>query len=236
MAKLAKGRTEYLTPEEITREALRQFDEGDRPLSMRNLAKAMGVAPSSIYHYFASEDAIIRSAVALVYEEAIADFFALHHDQFPEDPVDFLVSSARCLRRAFTAHFRIAPYLAMAPEGTDRFGGIMAVLGSSFERMGFHGKTAGRALYAFGNYVYGSILVSASIRIADERLEPPPVPYGTLATHRPEGLPRATADTEEALDQIVATPGRREDEEEEALFEDGLRMLIAGMEAALPVG
>ena len=66
MTRLAAGRTTHLEPEEIARETLRLFDEGSDP-SIRQLATALNVTPSAIYHHFDSRAEIVQAAVEMVW-------------------------------------------------------------------------------------------------------------------------------------------------------------------------
>lgn len=85
------------------------------------------------------------------------------------EPTDLLLRSALSLRRAFLRHFRIARYITINPQPSQRFSGLMAILSEAFEQLRITGDKAGVAVFAYGHFVYGSILVSVSSQMADER-------------------------------------------------------------------
>ncbi len=228
MPRLGHGRDTALTPEEIAREALAQFDSSANGLSMRALARELGVVPASIYYHFKNEDGVIQSALALVYEEAVSDYLAKMGSPIvdPPAPVELLVESAVSVRRAFARHFRITPYLGLMPLSSPRLAGIVAIFGAAFENLGLTPVRAGAALFAFGHYVYGSVMLSGSGRLAAERIGERAQPFSS-AEDRTSVAPGVHETTFEELDRAIALSGSFTAEEEE-LFVMGLRMLIAG--------
>ena len=85
MTRLAHGRTTHLERAEIAAETLRFFDAGDDP-SIRQLASALQVTPSAIYHHFASRAEIVQAAVDIVWQEILVDLLARVGDPFETDP------------------------------------------------------------------------------------------------------------------------------------------------------
>jgi len=218
----------YLTADEIAREALHQFDVGRRPLSMRQLAAALGVGAPALYHYFPTESHVIRAALQLVFEEAIVEALEIVGDPLagPVDPEVLLTGVALAVYRAFDRHYRIAPHMAMAPEATSRLAGVLTILGSAMEQLGASGPSAAASLSAYGNYVYGSVVIGATRRIDDERFQHAAgEPFSTTSV-RPADAPPIGEDTAEAVDRLLARGV------EEEAFLTGLRVVIAGIRAA----
>jgi AcrR family transcriptional regulator len=227
MPRVAAGRTEYLTEREIAQEALRQFDEGTRQPSIRQLASALGVSPTAIYHHFPGRAAIIRAAVDLVFEEAERMFMEALPDPFAEGigPVDILIQSGLATRRAFDRHFRIAPFMAATPEPSPWLSRTLALMTLIFEGLGLEGEDAAGPFHTYCSFVFGAVIVAATRRISDEELGRsegvvPSDPDGGNQDFGPEEAPtlRALAD--------IPTLSVTDPERDEELFVGGLRRLI----------
>ena len=229
MARMAVGRTTHLTKEEVARETLALYDEGD--FSMRSLGARLRVSPAAIYNHFENQSAVIVEAVALVWEEAATALMTEIADPIgqPGDPVEFLVLAATCARRAFIRHYRIATNLALpTPEADGRLSGTLAILGSLFESAGLEGQDAGDAFYAYLTYTLGSILYRTH-RLADsERLGiDPEVRAFSSAAARPDDAPVVSPATLEGIDRTIGDAGSDE-QAEERQFALGLRRLLEG--------
>lgn len=226
MSRKAKGRSSYLTADEIAKAALRQFDTSPQALSMRALAAALGVSPASIYHHFPNEEAVIRAAMALVFEEAVNDFLAggPQPPSWTFEPIDFLVRSAVCLRRAFLHHYRIARNIGMSPDPSERMSDAIAVYGQAFERLGLSGERAAEALFAWGHFVYGSILISSSALVSAERWHETRRPFSSEAT-RGVNAPEISDTTSKSLDAVLSSTFAATDHEER-LFITAVQRLV----------
>ena len=211
--RLARGRKTHLTPEEIAAEALGQFDRGQDP-SIRSLASALGVAPTAIYHHFSSRSAIVDAALGLVWTEASGEGHRLVEAGEVTDPTEVLVAAALATRRAFGHHHQIAPFIASTPAANDQLGANLDLLAAAFESLGLSGEEAGRAFHAYGSFAIGSTLVlAARLNVGDA---------GTAAATED----RRQGDTHGALEGMVDL-SYSDPEQDEALFVDGLRRLIA---------
>lgn len=219
MPRLARGRKTHLTPEEIATEALRQFD-GDQDPSIRSLASALGVAPTAIYHHFASRSAIVDAAIGIVWREASKEGFRQLEASDPKDPTGPLVAAALATRRAFGNHHQIAPYIAATPGASEQLAANLGLLAGAFETLGLRGEEAGRAFHAYGSFAVGSTLVlAARLNRGDEGSE------GKSATGD-DAKEMPGADTQAALEAMVDF-SYSDPERDEELFVDGLRRLIA---------
>lgn len=230
MTRTAQGRDTFLSREEIAKTALRLFDTDTRPLSVRRLGDALGVRSGAIYRYFESERQIIDAALTLVYEEAVTDVlreFAARSGE-PEDPADRLAIAAVALRRAFARHYRIAPHLATAPEPTPNFAILMSILGAWMEELGLTGERAAMGLAAFGNYVYGGIIISAVRQMQTDLVAETRPPLSTTEI-RPDPNHRPTSETRAALDHLI---GVQTYTDEEKYFIGGLQLVLDGIKGA----
>lgn len=220
MTRLAKHRDRPLARDEIATVALKQFDAGADP-SMRQLAAALSVAPSAIYHHFPSRAAIVQAAVELVWQEATVEFLQLVVDPAADDPVDVLVAAGIATRRAFGAHYRIAPFLAATPETSDFQSDLLALLANLFERLGLTGDAAGEAFHAYASYTIGAIVFAATRRLANEQLELTPTARRAADRSRPS----TRSALEAMMDVSVADPAH-----DEAVFANGLRSYLHSLQ------
>jgi AcrR family transcriptional regulator len=237
MTRMAVGRTTHLSQEEIVETALVLLDEGDGEFSMRALAARLKVSPAALYHHFERQNDLVAAVVARVWDEAVTEFLAAVSEPFSgnADPLEVLVVGAICARRAFGRHPRVAPYIALPPRGGEaRLAGALAVFGFMMERLGIEGHLAGDAMYAYSNYVIGSLLFSAQRQLVIEQLDVRPAPQGySSSASRPEDAPVPSAETIAAIDQVVATEGS---EAEEAMFVSGLHALLRGLMSPADTG
>ena len=229
MARMAAGRTTHLTKQEVARETLALFDDGE--FSMRALGARLSVSPAAIYNHFENQSAVVQAAVSLVWEESITAFLAEIADPLgqPGNPVEFLILAATCARRAFSRHYRIATNLALPPAESDsRLAGALAIFGNLFESAGLEGEDVSDAFYAYSTYTLGSILYRTHRRLASEQLGiNPQVASFSSATARPEDAPVVSSTTIEGIDRTIASTDSDE-AVEERLFKIGLRRLLEG--------
>lgn len=215
MPRLAQDRDTHLTPDEISTEALRQFDEG-RPPSIRGLAAALKVAPTAIYYHFPSRAAIIDAAVEKVWQEAFQIGAQLVPNLSDVTPEELLVAAGLATRRAFVRHGLLAQHLAETPEMGERMAHNLSLMAGAFERLGLTGEDAAVAFHTYASYVIGSTLfvtmraVAGPPRIADPDPDAP------------------NADTRAALQRMMRVSAT-DPERDEELFVHGLRQVVAGL-------
>lgn len=230
MTRLAAKRDTHLTPAEIAAEALRQFDAGGDEPSIRSLAAALKVAPSAIYHHYASRSNIVHAAVAHVWDQATTELLELVPMPFDADPSEVLVASGIATRRAWLAHYRLAPYMAATPESNEFVTNALGLLANVLERMGLEGDRAAAALHTYSSFMIGAVLFAAARRAANEQLE-----ANGSGRSRENFEARASsvggssegtrASIATVMDVSVADPAR-----DEELFADGLRRLVASLQ------
>jgi AcrR family transcriptional regulator len=231
MARLAANRATHLTPQEIAREVLRQFDSGQDEPSIRSLASALQVAPTAIYHHFPSRAAILQAAVELVWNQTTAELLKLLPNPLEADPLEVLVAGGIATRRAWLEHYRLAPYMAASPEANEFTDNALALWGTLFERLGLEGEQAAAAFHSYCTYMIGGVLFAATRLATNEKLARPSSERSTPAGRRFQSQPppgverRTTRATRLSMDQMMdlSTVDPRRDEE---LFAQGLRRLI----------
>ena len=230
MPRLAQGRADYLTSEEIAREALRQFDEGAQRPSLRQLASALGVSPTAIYHHFATQAQIVEAAVDLVFAEATDELFVLLPNPFDEniDPAEVLIMSGLATRRAFMRHYRIAPVLAAAPLATEWLSTTLGFMAVIFERLGLRSEDAAAAFHTYASYVLGAVIFAATRNLANEELHASPAgDMAAAASFTTADLTPAEEYTQTrlALDYVMGV-SVSDPQHDEDLFALALRRLV----------
>ena len=228
MTRLAAGRTTHLEPEEIARETLRLFDEGSDP-SIRQLATALNVTPSAIYHHFDSRAEIVQAAVELVWTEILAETTVAVGNPFEADPLEVLLTVGLNARRAFLRHFRITPYMAAIPRSGELSAGGMALFANVFERLGVSGPEAGDAFHYYASYCFGNALYAASRLGANQVLGPEHPGHEQLEEFRRNAGIEGTSseETRAALDAVLDL-SEMDPERDEELFVMGMRQILEG--------
>jgi TetR/AcrR family transcriptional regulator, tetracycline repressor protein len=211
MTRLAANRDTHLTPAEIATEALGQFDAGAAEPSIRSLAAALRVAPSAIYHHYGSRAAIVQAAVELVWAESATEFLRLVPQPYETEAEEALVAAGIATRRAWLAHYRLAPYMAATPQASEPITNALTLLASLFERLGLEGEHAATAFHTYSSFMIGAVLFAAARRGANEEL-------GERSENGGYGR------FDEVMLVSVADPAR-----DEELFAEGLRRLIEGV-------
>jgi len=228
MTRLAAKRDTHLTPAEIAAEALRQFDaSGDEP-SIRSLASALKVAPSAIYHHFASRSDIVHAAVALVWDRATSELLELVPMPFDADPVEVLVASGIATRRAWLAHYRLAPYMAATPGSSEFITNALGLLANVLERMGLEDERAAAALHTYSSFMIGAVLFAAARSAANEQLEANGNGHSRRFEARPSDLAGSSAGTRASIAAVMEV-SVTDPERDEKLFAEGLERLIASL-------
>ncbi len=227
MTRLAAKRDTHLSRAEIAAEALRQFDAGGDEPSIRSLASALKVAPSAIYHHYASRSDIVHAAVGLVWDQA-TELLELV-PPFDADPAEVLVASGIATRRAWLAHYRLAPYMAATPESNEFVTNALGLLANVLERMGLEGERAAAALHTFSSFMIGAVLFAAARCAANEQLEAngngrSRQTFDAKSTSVANASEGTRASIAEVMEMSVTDPKR-----DEKLFAEGLERLVASL-------
>ena len=229
MTRLAAKRDTHLSRAEIAAEALRQFDAGGDEPSIRSLASALKVAPSAIYHHYASRSDIVHAAVALVWDQATTELLELVPMPFDADPAEVLVASGIATRRAWLAHYRLAPYMAATPESNEFVTNALGLLANVLERMGLEGERAAAALHTFSSFMIGAVLFAAARCAANDQLEAngngrSRQSFDAKSSSVANASEGTRASIAEVMEMSVTDPKR-----DEKLFAEGLERLVASV-------
>lgn len=228
MTRLPKDRETHLSAKEIATEALRQFDASKTEPSIRSLAEALNVAPSAIYHHFPSRAAIVQAAVERVWWEATSGLLELTPEPFEADPTEVLVNTGLASRRAWLAHYRLAPYLAASPAVNDFTRDALGLMSGVFERLGLRGEQAASAFHVYAAFMIGAVLFTASRKAANEQLAAETGEVRFRTEHTPAAARRSSESTREAIDETMALAAEDPIADEE-LFAQGLHKLVASL-------
>ncbi|MEC3956561.1 TetR/AcrR family transcriptional regulator C-terminal domain-containing protein [Nocardia sp. CDC153] len=192
----------------IARVALAQLDEvGLEALSLRRVAKDLGVHPSALYYHFANKQELLDEMARVIVLDTIGDRpgpTGIHWD-------DWLIHLARTQRHAARTHRDGAVLMLRARPNADYQFAYLDTLIALLVAEGFTAEGAGRAFAAVTSYAIGVAAAEQQrVYIAQDTATPP-----AAADH-----PGFTA---------IANASSAE----EASFEAGLRWLIDGLRADL---
>ena len=209
---------ETLTRERIVSTALSLVDEGGmEALSMRRLAKGLGVDPMAIYHHLPNKRALLSAVVGEVFSEIRVPE--------PEEGGDLrdwrerVRAWARAFREVSRAHPKLVPHLASYPEAAaEATLESTEELYAAFEAAGMPPREIVGAVGVVVDYLNGFALAEASGAVGepDEQRE-----MVAMLDAMPRGELPAMRRTFEAL----AGEGLATD------FEFGLEVVLAGLEA-----
>jgi AcrR family transcriptional regulator len=230
MTRLAGNRDTHLTSAEIAAAALRCFDEGSSPPSIRQLATMLGTSSSAIYYHVSSRAEIIQAVVDLVWEEATAEFLELVGARPGADPRDTMVKAGLATRRAFARHYRVAPFMAATPDMTRVASDTVDLMGDLLGRLGLTPEEAASAFHSYASFTIGSVVFSALRRITNEefatsRSAPDPADEGGPATDAMRSR----------LIEVVSV-STDDPDRDEALYLEGLTRLVSTFGPGGPAG
>ncbi len=211
-----KAGEEPLTRGRILKMALSLVDEhGMEALSMRRLAKELGVDPMAIYHHVPGKRALLTGLI----EEVFSEMRVPASRQTGEDWRERVRGWARAFRGVARAHPNLISYLPTNPEAA-----AAATLDSTeelyaaFEAAGMPPRTIVRAADLVVDYLNGFALAEASGALGepDEQRE-----MLAMLDARPQGgLPAMRRTLEALAGENLGTD-----------FEFGLEVVLAGLEA-----
>ena len=228
MTRLAGNRDTHLTSAEIAAAALRCFDEGSSPPSIRQLATMLGTSSSAIYYHVSSRAEIVQAVVDLVWEEATAEFFGLLGDRPGADPRDTMVKAGLATRRAFARHYRVAPFMAATPDMTRVASDTVDLMGDLLGRLGLTPEEAASAFHSYASFTIGSVVFSAMRRITNEEFDaarPTGEPAGEGDGEAGDGGPADGAMRRRLIE--VVSVSTDDPDRDEALFLEGLTRLVS---------
>lgn len=209
-----------LTRERILEVALLLVDqEGIEALSMRRLAKQLGVDPMAIYHHLPNKRALLSALIEEVFSEMRVPE--------PEEAGNWQERVrvwARAFRDVAQAHPKLVPHLASYPEAAaEATLESTEELYAAFEMAGMVPRQAVGAVGVVVDYLNGFALAEASGALGDPDKQREML---TMLDARPQGELPAMRRAFKALPA------------EEAMtdFEFGLEVVLAGLEATVGRG
>lgn len=211
----AVGRTTPLERDEILERALQIVDrEGRDELSMRRLAKELGVTPMALYHYVRDKKSLMSALVDKVWAEIYAGMPA-----FEGDSAEWMIQSNIRVREVWLQHADLANLAVAVSEPDEVFFQLTSALTEAVERTGF--PDVALAYSAVQNFTMGSIQTNANRRAA------------SLYFGRDPDVVRDQV--EQLLVERRASPNHRAvvearfDDGDDANFEPSLRTLVDGL-------
>jgi len=174
----AQGRHAGLTREQVLRAALALVDrEGAGALSMRRLARDLGVEAMTLYHHVRNKQALEDALV----EQVLAD--ALPGSRASGPWQDVLAQHARALHHGLAAHPGVVPLFASRPALTARNLDELEALLETLTGAGFAPGTALQLVHAVGSAVVWHHLAESGGAAAavPEDVATPPLVAAALA-------------------------------------------------------
>ena len=206
---------ETLTRERILSAALALVDEeGMEALSMRRLAKELGVDPMAIYHHLPNKRALLCAIIERVFSE-----MRVPEPEGVEGWRERVRAWARAFREVARAHPRLVPHLASYPEAAaEATLESTEELYAAFEAAGMSPTQIVGAVGVVVDYLIGFALAEASGAVGepDEQRE-----MIEMLDARPRG----------ELPAMRRTLGALAGEDLGTDFEFGLEVVLAGLEA-----
>lgn len=195
--------------------------EGLDAVSLRRIAGQLGVTPMALYRYVASKEQLFDEMLDTVWDEIEIP------DPGAGDWWKGLATLARSTRAAFLAHPAAAAIAARRPGGGTNILRVIEAILALLERAGLDSEQAARIYLPFARSLLALIFFEASLLpelSAEERRQ-----QALRTRFELESLP-----TDEFAHVIAAAPHLATPYEPERVFEEGLQLLHAGIEAQLP--
>ncbi|HWI70544.1 MAG TPA: pantoate--beta-alanine ligase, partial [Baekduia sp.] len=222
-----RGRGSGLNRDEIVAVALKVAEaEGPDAVSMRRIAKDLGVGTMSLYHHIPTKDDLLD----LMHDSVMGEL-VIPADELAGDWQEALAQISRRTRAVYERHRWMVSGAWERPQFGPR---AFAHVEQSLAIMA--GVPRDRAMQMLGvadDYVIGFVSRQVAARQALERAGMDQREF--LEALRPY-VERLLADRAEEFPHLASVTGDGEDwvQDEDERFEQGLRWLIAGMAQALP--
>jgi TetR/AcrR family tetracycline transcriptional repressor len=144
-----------LDRQRVVREALSLLDEvGLEGLSLRRLARSLGVQAPALYRHFAGKEDLLAAMAGSIFDAELA---VLDRPAPGADWADWLVARCRALRRAMLAHRDGGRLKEHLRDPAEHWPGTELLL-QMLEQAGFSAREAMDAISALGYHVLGSVI------------------------------------------------------------------------------
>ena len=211
----ALRRTTPLEREEILDRALAIVQkEGRDAVSMRRLAKELGVTPMALYHHVPDKPTLMSALVDRVWDAVLA----VPVPAFAQ-PIDALVHSCISIRQVWLSCFDLASLAVAVAEPDETFLRVTRNMTVTFELLGF--PDVPLAYSAIQTFTMGSLEVAANRKAASSYFGRDPKAVRAKA--------QRLLSKHQASDNHRGVVEARFDEGDDAHFEASLRALIAGL-------
>lgn len=169
-----------LTRDEILSAALAIIDEsGEAAFAMRKLASALGVEAMSLYHHFASKDAILDGVVERIFAEMTLP------QPLPESWSALAEEMFVAFRRVLLAHPNAIALLARRPLNTGSSADFVEIPLSVLAKSGLPAERVGQLYQSLVAYAFGHAFVASDQPVASEeaplRMDPERYPFARAA-------------------------------------------------------
>jgi AcrR family transcriptional regulator len=215
MTKITRQPKPPLTHDRILTSAMELADrDGLDALTMRRLAKSLGVEAMSLYYHVANKDELLDGMVDLVFAEV----------ELPSHDVDWRTAMrqrANSQRQAMLRHpWAISVMESRTSPGPFTLRHHDAVLGRC-RAAGFSVEMSAHAFSLIDSFIYGFVLQEITLPFTDDNVEEM---VDQMIAHLPqEEYPHLTELTVEHVSQAGYSYG--------AEFDFGLEIILAGLEA-----
>ncbi len=200
-----------LSARHIAETALAIIDAGGLDaFSMRKLGATLAVDPMAVYHYFPNKAALFDAIVETIYTQIDTS------GEVPDAWDDAVATYVHAMRSAMRAHPHALALVATRPVNTAPVLALVEILASRLTRAGARPADALAMVNCLGPYVIGHLLADVGAPVGGP--EGPPPDGETLD---PSAIPTLAAAMEQGW---VFDP--------DALFDSGLRAMIAGFGTA----
>ena len=134
----ALGRSTPLELDEILTTALRLVqEEGRDVLSMRKLAKEVGVTPMALYHHIPDKPSLMNALVERVWLEIYNG-----RPQIPDDSIETIIQTSVRIRKVWLEHFDLANLAVAVAEPDENFYFLTLALTAGMETAGVSRRPA----------------------------------------------------------------------------------------------
>lgn len=151
---MGRPSTPILSVDKIAAAALRLVDAG-HDLRMSDVAAALGVRPSSLYHHVTGKADVVEAVRGLVFRDVVRDVTA---DTGPATPDDRLRVLLRRYRESFARHPRVIPLLTAQTVSSPSVMAMYDELASALVECGVPDDRLLDVVTVLDSFVIGSAL------------------------------------------------------------------------------
>jgi len=197
--------------------------EGLEAISLRRVARDLGVTPMALYRYVDSKEGLLEGMIERAFEEF----------ELPETEDDWreeMRTMARSFRRLLVTHPAVTALFSMHPSETDSISQngarVVEVVLSVLRRAGFPPKEAALIESECERFILGHVVLEMTNG-------PQPCPFNPRGTNKQGHVSLALLPPEEFPHLLEALPYFTKYQDPEWAFEFALDLLVGGLEHLL---